>query len=148
MKKTWIYYGVFFSDKTKRAILEYAKHWIYKKFNNDIPDDWKIYCDHMTLVFNNGKPEDQEDADFYENWGLGQTESLMITDIGISNKAIAFKVKYAGRITNKTPHITVAAAPDAKPVNSNDIENWYNLGEYFYVSGKINKVVPSKNIKL
>ena len=144
MKKTWIYYGVFFSDKTKRAILEYAKHWIYKKFNNDIPDDWKIYCDHMTLVFNNGTAEAQEDADFYENWCLGQTESLTITDIGISNKAIAFKVKYIGRITNKTPHITVAVAPNAKPVNSNDIEKWYNLGEYFYVSGKINKVVPSK----
>ena len=148
MKKTWIYYGVFFSDKTKQAILEHAKHWIYKKFNNDIPDDWKIYCDHMTLVFNNGTSEDQEDADFYENWGLGRTESLIITDIGISNKAIAFKVKYTGRITNKTPHITVAVAPDAKPVNSNDIKSWYNLGEYLYVSGKINKVVPSKNTKL
>lgn len=144
MKKTWIYYGVFFSDKTKRAILEYAKHWIYKKFNNDIPDDWKIYCDHMTLAFNNGTSEAQEDADFYENCGLGQTESLIITDIGISNKTIAFKVKYTGRIANKTPHITVAVVPDAKPVNSNDIENWYNLGETFYISGKINKVVPSK----
>ena len=55
MKKTWIYYGIFFSDKTKQAILEYAKYWIYKKFNNDIPDDWKIYCDHVTLVFNDGK---------------------------------------------------------------------------------------------
>lgn len=144
MKKTWIYYGVFFSDKTKQTILEYAKYWIYKKFNNDIPDNWKIYCDHMTLVFNNGTADAQEDADFYENQMLGQTGNLMITDIGISNKAIAFKVKYTGRIINKTPHITVAVAPDAKPVNSNDIEKWYNLDEYFYVSGKINKVVPSK----
>lgn len=144
MKKTWIYYGVFFSNKTKQVILEHAKHWIYKKFNNDIPDDWKIYCDHMTLVFNNGTSEAQEDADFYEKWALGQTGSLIITDIGISNKAIAFKVKYTSRITNKTPHITVAVAPDAKPVNSNDIEKWYELDEYFYVSGKINKVVPSK----
>ena len=144
MKKTWIYYGIFFSDKTKRIILDYAKHWIHIKFNNDIPENWKIYCDHMTLVFNNGTSEVQEDADFYENWCLGQTEDLMITDIGISNKAIAFKVKYRGRITNKIPHITVAVAPDAKPVDSNDIENWYNLGGTFYVSGKINKVVPSK----
>lgn len=148
MKKTWIYYGIFFSDKTKCAILDYAKNWIYKKFNNDIPENWKIYCDHMTLVFNNGTSEAQEDADFYENWCLGQKESLMITDIGISNKAIAFKVKYSGRIANKIPHITIAVAPDAKPVDSNDIENWYNLDEYFYVSGKINKVVPSKNTKL
>ena len=144
MKKTWIYYGVFFADEAKHAILDYAKHWIYKKFNNDIPDDWKIYCDHMTLVFNNGSPEAQEVADFYENQMLGQSENLMITDIGISNKAIAFKVRYYGKIANRIPHITVAIAPDVKPINSNDIEKWYNLDEYFYVSGKINKVVPSK----
>ena len=144
MKKTWIYYGVFFSDEAKHAILDYTKHWIYKKFNNDIPDDWKIYCDHMTLVFNNGSPEAQEVADFYENQMLGQSENLMITDIGISNKAIAFKVRYYGKIANRIPHITVAIAPDVKPINSNDIEKWYNLDEYFYVSGKINKVVPSK----
>ena len=144
MKKTWIYYGIFFSDKTKQAILEYAKYWIYKKFNNDIPDDWKIYCDHVTLVFNDGTAKAQEDADFYENQMLGQSGCLSITDIGISNKAIAFKVGYYGKIANRIPHITVAVAPDAKPVNSNDIENWYNLGETFYVTGKINKVVPSK----
>ena len=144
MKKTWIYYGIFFSDKTKRTILEYAKRLIHEKFNNDIPENWKIYCDHMTLVFNNGMPEAQEDADFYEHHCLGLTESLLITDIGISNKAIAFKVRYFGRIANKIPHITVAVDPNAKSVNSNDIENWYKLDECFYVSGKINKVVPSK----
>ena len=98
----------------------------------------------MTLVFNNGTAEAQEDADFYENQMLGQSGCLMITDIGISNKAIAFKAGYYGKIANRIPHITVAVAPDAKPVSSNDIENWYNLGETFYVTGKINKVVPSK----
>lgn len=143
MKKTWIYYGIFFSDKTKRAILEHAKHWIYEKFNNEIPDDWKIYCDHVTLVFNNGSPKAQEDADFYENYMLNQYVSMNITHIGITNKLIAFQVDY--EIENKHSHITVAVAPDAKPVNSNDIENWYKLDESFYVSGKINKVVPSKN---
>ena len=143
MKKTWIYYGIFFSDKTKRAILEYAKHWIYEKFNNEIPDDWKIYCDHVTLVFNDGSSKAQEDADFYENHMLNQYVSMNITHIGITNKSIAFKVDY--ETENKHSHITIAVAPDAKPVNSNDIENWYKLDESFYVSGKINKVVPSKN---
>ena len=143
MKKTWIYYGIFFSDKTKRAILEHAKHWIYEKFNNEIPDDWKIYCDHVTLVFNDGSPKAQEDADFYENYMLNQYVSMNITHIGITNKSIAFQVDY--ETENKHSHITVAVAPDAKPVNSNDIENWYKLNESFYVSGKISKVVPSKN---
>lgn len=143
MKKTWIYYGIFFSDKTKRAILEHAKHWIYEKFNNEIPDDWKIYCDHVTLVFNDGSPKAQEDADFYENYMLNQYVSMNITHIGITNKSIAFQVDYETK--NKHSHITVAVAPNAKPVNSNDIKNWYKLDESFYVSGKINKVVPSKN---
>ena len=143
MKKTWIYYGIFFSDKTKRAILEHAKHWIYGKFNNDIPDDWKIYCDHVTLVFNDRSPKAQEAADFYENYMINQYVSMNITHIGITNKSIAFKVDY--ETENKHSHITVAVAPDAKPVNSNDIENWYKLDESFYVSGKINKVVLSKN---
>ena len=143
MKKTWIYYGIFFSDKTKRAILEHAKYWIYEKFNKDIPDDWKIYCDHVTLVFNDGSPKAQEDADFYENYMINQYVSMNITHIGITNKSIAFQVDY--ETENKHSHITVAVAPDAKPVNSNDIENWYKLDESFYVSGKINKVVPSKN---
>ena len=143
MKKTWIYYGIFFSDKTKRAILEHAKQWIYEKFNNEIPDDWKIYCDHVTLVFNDRSPKAQEDADFYENYMLNQYVSMNITHIGISNKSIAFQVDY--EIENRPSHITVAVAPDAKPVNSNDIKNWYKLDESFYVSGKINKVVPSKN---
>lgn len=143
MKKSWIYYGIFFSDKTKRAILEYAKHWIYEKFNNDIPDDWKIYCDHVTLVFNDGTPKAHEAADFYENYMINQYVSMNITHIGITNKSIAFQVDY--ETENKHSHITVAVAPDAKPVNSNDIENWHKLDESFYVSGKINKVVPSKN---
>lgn len=143
MKKTWIYYGIFFSDKTKHAILEHAKHWIYEKFNNEIPDDWKIYCDHVTLVFNDGTPKAQEAADFYENYMLNQYVSMNITHIGITNKSIAFQVDY--ETENKHSHITVAVAQDAKPVNSNDIENWYKLDESFYVSGKINKVVPSKN---
>ena len=85
MKKTWIYYGIFFSDKTKRAILEHAKHWIYEKFNNEIPDDWKIYCDHVTLVFNDGSPKAQEDADFYENHMLNQYVSMNITHIASSH---------------------------------------------------------------
>lgn len=143
MKKNWIYYGIFFSDKTKRAILEYAKHWIYEKFNNEIPDDWKIYCDHVTLVFNDSSQKAQEAADFYENYMLNQYVSTNITHIGIISKSIAFQVDY--ETENKHSHITVAVAPDAKPVNSNDIENWYKLDESFYVSGKINKVVPSKN---
>lgn len=140
--KKWIYYGVFFSEQTKHAIQEYAK----KMMNSyscpsdhefEFQKDWKIYCDHMTLVFNNGTKEAQEDADFYENWGLGQSVSLMITHIGYSDRAIALQVDY--KTANKISHITVATAPGAKPVESNDITYWIKV-PVFYVTGKVNRV--------
>ena len=41
MKKNWIYYGVFFSDNTKKAILDYAKNWL-SDHGYYFPDNWKI----------------------------------------------------------------------------------------------------------
>jgi len=137
MKKDWIYYGVFFSDNTKRSILNFAKKCLSDN-NMEIPDDWKIYCDHMTLVFNNGSKEAQEDADYYEKWGLGQSVSLWITHIGYSDRAIALQVDY--KTANKVSHITVAVAPDAKPVESNDITHWVKNNEAFYATGIVKKI--------
>ena len=50
MNKDWIYYGVFFSDNTKRAIYDYVSKFLSEN-GYSIPEDWKKYCDHMTLVF-------------------------------------------------------------------------------------------------
>ena len=149
MKKTWLYYGVFFSEKTKRALLEYARKCMEKctcpsDHGFDFRDDWKIYCDHMTLVFNDGSQSAQEDADFYENWGLGQSVSLRITHIGYSERAIALRVDY--KTANKISHITVATAPDAKPVESNDISYWVKMDGAFYVTGTVRKVAPNYKI--
>ena len=136
MSKNWIYYGVFFSNNTKRAILEYTKKWFIDN-NKEFPKDWTSYCDHMTLVFNNGSESAYKFADGLDIF-LGQSISLRIISVGISDRAIALGVDFI--TNNKYSHITVAVAPGAKPVESNYIENWIPTNGDFYITGTYKKV--------
>lgn len=136
MKKNWIYYGVFFSDSTKRAIFDYVKNW-FEINEIEFPEDWQIYCDHMTLVYNNGTEDQQKQATALEYF-LNQTVGLRIVSVGISERAIAVGVDF--KTDNEHSHISVAIAPDAKPVESNDIKNWIETPGDFYVTGTYKKV--------
>lgn len=133
--KDWIYYGVFFSQQTKNFLIERAKDIV------DIPDDWKLYGDHMTIVYNDGIEGKEEKANALDKY-LGKYQQLRITSIGISDEAIAFAVgNYATQ--NEHSHITIAVAPGSKPVKSNEIKEWTPiLG--FYVTGKIGKITKRK----
>lgn len=133
--KDWTYYGVFFSQQTKNFLIERAKDIV------DIPDDWKLYGDHMTIVYNDGIEGKEEKANALDKY-LGKYQQLRITSIGISDEAIAFAVgNYATQ--NEHSHITIAVAPDSKPVKSNEIKEWTPiLG--FYVTGKIGKITKRK----
>lgn len=49
MLENWIYFGVFLdADESER---------VYNIINSlhgiDIPDDWRKYTDHMTIIYNN-----------------------------------------------------------------------------------------------
>lgn len=135
MKKTWIYYGVFFSTDTKRFLIERAKDIV------DIPENWKLYGDHMTIIFNDGNEEKNKQAIALDDV-LGWEQQLMITSIGISDEAIAFGVSNYNT-QNEHSHITIAVAPGSKPVKSNEIKEWsYILG--FYVTGKLGKISKKK----
>jgi hypothetical protein len=127
--KKWIYYGVFLDEDSRKEILEKAKELA------SIPDNWKEYADHMTIVFNDGKNYDTESLEKH----LGEEVELKITSIGKSSEAIAFGVDY--KTNNKRSHITVACAPGIKPVRSNFITLWKKIPE-FVVKGKINVVRP------
>ncbi len=133
--KDWIYYGVFFSQQTKNFLIERAKDIV------DIPEDWKLYGDHMTIVYNDGVEGKEEKANALDKY-LGKYQQLRITSIGISNEAIAFAVgNYVTQ--NEHSHITIAVAPCSKPVKSNEIKEWTPiLG--FYVTGKIGKITKTK----
>lgn len=136
--KNWIYYGVFFSEKSQEALLNFAKQYV------GIPDDWKIFCHHMTIIFNDKSEEKQKMAEALDEF-LGNNQSLRITSIGVSDRAIALGVEdYVTQ--NEHSHITIATAPGAKPVESNNIVNWYKTNEDFYVTGKLDVFTKNVNI--
>lgn len=133
--KDWIYYGVFFSTDTKRFLIERAKEIV------DIPEDWKLYGDHMTIIFNDGNEKKAEHANALDDV-LGTYKQLRITSIGISEEAIAFGVSNY-KTQNEHSHITIAIAPGSKPVKSNEIKNWTPIIG-FYVTGKLGKISKKK----
>ena len=136
MNKDWLYYGIFFSDSTKRTIYDYVSKFL-SEYGYFIFDDWKKYCDHMTLVFNHHNDHTESLAQFYEKF-LGDTVSLRSTSVGISERAIALGIDYI--TDNKHSHVTVTIHPNAKPVESNNITNWNPTDGDFYITGTFKKI--------
>ena len=130
MLENWIYFGVFLdADESER---------VYNIVNLlpgiDIPDDWRKYADHMTIIYNNK-------SEIAQAWAkataprVGEDVLLKATHVGVSDKAIAIRVN--GEMSaNAIPHITIACSPTGKPVDSNKITNWREI-DPFTISGKI-----------
>ena len=130
MLENWIYFGVFLdADESER---------VYNIINSlhgiDIPDDWRKYTDHMTIIYNNK-------SEIAQAWAkataprVGEDVLLKATHVGVSDKAIAIRVN--GEMSaNAIPHITIACSPTGKPVDSNKITNWREIVP-FTISGKI-----------
>lgn len=137
MDTKWIYYGIFFDDDNKQKILKHAKNLCYKH-GIKFPEDWTVYCDHMTLVFNNGHLEEQVFAEQFENM-LGQEQKLRCIGIGKSDKVIAMMIDF--KTNNEHSHVTVAVGPTGKPVDSNYIENWIkDDGKNLEITGTYKKI--------
>ena len=130
MLENWIYFGVFLdADESER---------VYNIINSlpgiNIPDDWRKYTGHMTIIYNNK-------SEIAQAWAkataprVGEDVLLKATHIGMSDKAIAIRVN--GEMSaNAIPHITIACSPTGKPVDSNKITNWREIVP-FTISGKI-----------
>ena len=130
MLENWIYFGVFLdADESER---------VYNIVNSlhgiDIPDDWRKYTSHMTIVYNNK-------SEIAQAWAkataprVGEDVLLKATHVGVSDKAIAIRVN--GEMSaNAIPHITIARSPTGKPVDSNKITNWREI-DPFTISGRI-----------
>ena len=130
MLENWIYFGVFLdADESER---------VYNIVNSlhgiDIPDDWRKYTSHMTIIYNNK-------SEIAQAWAkataprVGEDVLLKATYVGVSDKAIAIRVN--GEMSaNAIPHITIACSPTGKPVDSNKITNWREIVP-FSISGRI-----------
>jgi 2'-5' RNA ligase len=94
---------------------EQSHNLLLNAFKDVIPQDWKTFAHHMTIAFGKGveNPED-----------LGKKITLKVTELGISEMAIAARVEgYPS--ANAIPHITLAINPNGgKPIMSNQIKDW------------------------
>ena len=108
-----LYSAVVLSDESHTKLVS--------TLQSQIPEGWKVFAHHMTVVFGKGLPEDLKQD-------LGQSVSLGAAEIGMSDMAIAVKV-LGYPSNNDIPHITVAVNTEAggKPFMSNKITNWKPL---------------------
>lgn len=120
MNKDWIYVGAFLDDKTRELILN--------KYKDFIPEGWKLYADHTTFAFNNASPLAKVIYEHYKA-SVGAEVELISVGLGKSDRAVALELSKDGFETvNRVMHITLAVAPDAKPVESNNITDWEPIG--------------------
>lgn len=128
MDNNWIYFGVFLDNVSRNKLLELA--------SQVVEPDWKLYCHHMTIVFNDGSEKAQLAYNEYKQH-FGKVTDIYATHVGISDDAVAVKVYFKqGTLTN-FPHVTLATPQGGKPVNSNYITDWYELKVPIKLSGTI-----------
>lgn len=111
-------------------------------YPNEEFSDWKKYADHMTICLG-------ELPEHLKRYWLGEEISLTVTELGISDKAVAVKVNGFFTISkpgdledegSKFPHITLAINPiNAKPADSNKIINWKQV-EHIKLRGVVKEI--------
>lgn len=123
--------------KTYCAVLlsKESKYKLYTEFKQYIPDGWETIIHHITIDPFKTLPVDSE--------LLGKQQIVLVTHIGISDKAIAVKVTGLDiKTNNKFPHITLAVNRNGggKPKHSNDITKWTELDTKIYIKGTIENI--------
>ncbi len=93
-----------------------------------IPYGWKEHCHHITLAM----------GDAGDRFAIGERRAAFVTGAGmIDGRVSAFRVALVSdKSDNATPHVTIATAPDAKPKESKEIRDWFEI-EPFAISGTI-----------
>ena len=112
---------------------ENSKERLIKRFNSMIPNDWKIFGDHMTI---NLGAIDPEYAKF-----LGMSVQISVDSIAMDDKVMAVGVSgfYS---KNNHPHITIAVNRQngGKPMMSNNLTDWTPLKIPLLLKGIVTEV--------
>ena len=92
----WIYVGIFLDEDSKERLKE----------KYIIPEGWKEYFDHMTVIFNDGSQYAQDIKSICDKLE-GKSFDLQVVSQGISDKAYAVHVKVPVGVPcgNKISHI-------------------------------------------
>jgi hypothetical protein len=129
MEKDYEYIGLFLTKRSKALLNYWLSHKcpeiVYEKY------DWDkvtMYLDHCTLLHKSQHNPVLEERLLNLIDYMRDTASVTITDIGYSNKALAFKVDLTAFIcANKIPHITICTFNGGKPADSNNITEWVEI---------------------
>jgi len=115
-----------------------SRYELLNKFSDIIPDDWEIHAHHMTICMG-------ELPTIYRDYREEEIE-LTVTHLGISDDAIAVKVKgfFAlsrgkNEVDERVQHITIATNPPNSPKISNDITDWEEI-KPFKISGIVKEI--------
>lgn len=125
--KAPLYHGAFLYPESHYKLLEELK--------DIIPEGWKHFAHHMTMLFGRNKNPDVED---YLSANIGKDVKLVAVELGISDDAIAVKIDSDVPTDNKIPHVTIATPMGGSPVKSNKITNWERLDTPISLDAKIN----------
>ena len=128
IKETDVLYTCVLLEKASQNV-------IFHNLEHMIPEDWTRFGHHMTICLGPLK-----DKAF-----LGTDAMLTVTHVGLSDMAMALRVKTDIKTKNDVPHVTVAINPDGgKPVMSNDITKWQDV-RTFILLGKVTEIKKEKS---
>ena len=130
------YFGLFLSTNTKNVLMDGLTDNIDYNIALGVAD--RIFIDHCTLL-HKSQLEGNEELQSYLESNLGKSISIKLVAVGVSDKAMAFKVEGVDNIcANEVPHITIATFRGGNPVDSNKIINWTRI-EPVVITAKLEK---------
>ena len=130
--KPILYSAVILDESSRQRVLRAVK-----LMGVEIPEDWEVIVDHVTIAFAQKIP-----AQFTKmNQYLGGKLSFSAVSVGVDDKVIAVGVEGVESL-NEKPHITVAIdrKAGARPVDSNKITNWMPLKRPLRLVGTVKEV--------
>ena len=130
------YFGLFLGTDTKNMLMDNLTDNIDYNIALGVAD--RIFIDHCTLL-HKSQLEGNEELQSYLESNLGKSISIKLVAVGVSDKAMAFKVEGVDNIcANEVPHITIATFRGGNPADSNKIINWTCI-EPVVITAKLEK---------
>lgn len=130
------YFGLFLDTDTKNRLMDILTDNIDYNIALNVAD--KIFIDHCTLLHVSQLHGNSEIYNYLKGY-VGEKFQIVINGVGISDKAMAFRVDEKSVVcVNDIPHITIATFGGGKPVDSNEITNWKDI-EPIIVTVKLEK---------
>ena len=83
-----------------------------------LPELHRKVCHHLTLSFKGELPE---------GYVRGQEYKIVLSEYGISNKAVAFFAEAVPGCESGNPHVTYSVSEKGKPSDSLDIVEFYQF---------------------